>query len=568
FGFSQNSTPNPINIDHADQFGHLLVQTYDGRFSSVHSLAVDVVHKITGKDKFNIAEKGKMDAMHLFHDMLVDPVFWKEQNLIVIREQSVRDLLGVTGKHASFSAFFDRNNDFKLKDYAQRAFQKKAAEQSSFDREVLKVTERVNIFNMAVNGTLLKVFPEKDSDNNKWISWNDKLAFKPLSDKILMLNDDFQLQDSTYSSLMRSYLISTLYAREANDYSIPNKLMGNISNVQRQLTPSEMLPSKNKVKWEVIYNKSKIFDVLKYVYALLGLVLLLLSFVENFKLKGNRWVHLSIKIVVAFIIVAFVYQSFGMGLRWYIGGHAPWSNGYEVLLLVAWGGMIAGFSVIKYSKITLAATALLAFFILLTAGHSYYDPQLTNLNPVLKSYWLIIHVAIITIGYGFLALSFLVGLINITLHLFKTHKKKELFHLIIQELTYINEKVLTIGMFLTAIGTFIGCVWANESWGTYWSWNAKQTWSLIIVLIYGVVLHFKYIPKMESPLAFNIGSIISFGSVLMTFIGVNYYFTKGLHSYATDDPPIFPIWAWISIISLLIIIVSAIIKENYWKKSV
>jgi len=121
-------------------------------------------------------------------------------------------------------------------------------------------------------------------------------------------------------------------------------------------------------------------------------------------------------------------------------------------------------------------------------------------------------------------------------------------------------------MLLTAIGTYIGCVWANESWGTYWSWNAKQTWSLIIVLIYGVVLHFKYIPKMKSPLAFNIGSMISFASVLMTFIGVNYYFTKGLHSYATDDPPIFPIWAWGSIISLLIIIVSAIIKENYWEK--
>jgi ABC-type transport system involved in cytochrome c biogenesis permease subunit len=173
---------------------------------------------------------------------------------------------------------------------------------------------------------------------------------------------------------------------------------------------------------------------------------------------------------------------------------------------------------------------------------------------------------VITIGYGFLALSFLLGLINVTLHLFKTYEKKEFFHLVIQELTYINEKVLTIGMFLTAIGTFIGCVWANESWGNYWSWNAKQTWSLIIVVIYGVILHFKYIPKMESPLAFNIGATISFGSVLMTFIGVNYYFTKGLHSYATDDPPIFPGWAWVSIISLLVLIVSAIIRERYWEK--
>jgi ABC-type transport system involved in cytochrome c biogenesis permease subunit len=180
---------------------------------------------------------------------------------------------------------------------------------------------------------------------------------------------------------------------------------------------------------------------------------------------------------------------------------------------------------------------------------------------------LIIHVAIITIGYGFLGLSFLLGLINITLHLFKTKKKQELFQLVIEELSYINEKLLTIGMLLTAIGTFIGCIWANESWGTYWSWNAKQTWSLIIVLLYGVVLHFKYIPRMKSALAFNIGSVISFGSVLMTFVGVNYYFTKGLHSYASDDPPIFPVWAWISIGALLLLMAGAVIKEHRTKTS-
>jgi len=171
-------------------------------------------------------------------------------------------------------------------------------------------------------------------------------------------------------------------------------------------------------------------------------------------------------------------------------------------------------------------------------------------------------VAIITIGYGFLALSFLLGLINIMLHLFTTISKAQLFSLVIEELTYINEKLLTIGMLLTAIGTFIGCIWANESWGTYWSWNAKQAWSLIIVLVYGVVLHFKYIPKIKSLLAFNIGAVISFGSVLMTFVGVNYYFTKGLHSYASDDPPIFPFWAWIAIIALGLLIMASLLKKK------
>lgn len=116
-----------------------------------------------------------------------------------------------------------------------------------------------------------------------------------------------------------------------------------------------------------------------------------------------------------------------------------------------------------------------------------------------------------------------------------------------------------------AVGTFIGCIWANESWGTYWGWDAKQVWSLIIILAYGLVLHLKFIPKMQSHLTFNIASVISFSSVIMTFVGVNYYFTKGLHSYASDDPPIFPLWAWVTIIALLLIMTAAVVKDNYSK---
>jgi cytochrome c-type biogenesis protein CcsB len=561
----QSAIQSPIDVKHADQFGHLLVQTYDGRFSSVHSLATDVIHKISGKDRFFITGKGEMGAMQVFMDILVDPEFWKDQRIIIVREKSLRNKLGLSGKYASFNDFLTADGNFKLEELSKRAFQTRASEQSTLDREVIKVTERANIFFMVFNGSLLKLFPERDSENYKWINWIDSNASELISEDLIKPDFDLELSEFNYTNIMRSYLISTLYARASNNYTTPNKIMEYIHIIQRELTPAEILPSALKVKLEVLYNKLKIFDHLKFIYAILGSGLLLLTFIKNFKVR-SKGLDLARKIFIVSIIIAFVYQSFGMGLRWYLGGHAPWSNGYEVLLLVAWGGMVAGFSVIRYSKITLATTALLAFFILMTAGHSYYDPQITNLNPVLKSFWLIIHVAVITIGYGFLALSFLLGLINVTLHLFKTYEKKEFFHLVIQELTYINEKVLTIGMFLTAIGTFIGCVWANESWGNYWSWNAKQTWSLIIVVIYGVILHFKYIPKMESPLAFNIGATISFGSVLMTFIGVNYYFTKGLHSYATDDPPIFPGWAWVSIISLLVLIVSAIIRERYWEK--
>lgn len=563
-GFSQNQSIGPISSEHADNFGHLLVQTYDGRFSSVHSLATDVVHKISGKDNFTTAAKGEMNTMQVFLDMHLDPEFWKNQKIIVIREQSLREILGVTGKHASYYDF--SNNSAQLTELHLKAFHKKASEQTTFDREIIKVTERMSIFLMTINGTSFKLFPHQTSSNNQWLSWNDSLAFTPLTGELLIINEDLRIPEFTYSNIMKSYLISTVHARQSNDYAIPNKIMGYIKQIQRHIGPTELIPSEGKIKLEVLYNKSKIFDYLKYAYALLGLALLALTFIRNFKANPSKKLQIAIKTGIVFFAILFVYQTFGMGLRWYLGGHAPWSNGYEVILLVAWGTILAGFSVINYSKITVASTAILASLLLMVAGHSYYDPQLTNLNPVLKSYWLIIHVAIITIGYGFLALSFIMGLINIILELIKPKRKEELFSLVIEELTYINEKLLTRGLFLAAIGTYIGCVWANESWGTYWEWNAKQVWSIIIVLAYGVVLHFKFIPKMKSHLAFNIASVISFASVIMTFVGVNYYFTKGLHSYASDDPPVFPIWAWVIIITLLLLMIAAVVKERYRKK--
>ncbi|PLX20458.1 MAG: cytochrome C biogenesis protein, partial [Salinivirgaceae bacterium] len=376
------------------------------------------------------------------------------------------------------------------------------------------------------------------------------------------LNDDLKLEEFNYNNLMRAYLISTIYARKSGDYSKPDKIVRYIKSIQTQITSAEILPSKRKVHFEVLYNKIRIFDRLKFVFLFIGIILLALAIIENFSSHSNKKVGLLLQVFTALFIIAFLAQTVGMGLRWYIGGHAPWSNGYEVLLLVAWGGIIAGLSVIRYSKIVLASTSILAAIVLMIASLSYYDPQLTNLNPVLKSYWLIIHVAIITIGYGFLSLGFIIGLLNLFFYIFMPFRKKEMISLVIQELTLINEKLLTIGMFLTAIGTFIGCVWANESWGNYWSWNAKQTWSLIIILVYGVILHFRVIPKMKSQLTFNIGAIIAFGSVIMTFIGVNYYFTKGMHSYASDDPPIFPIGAWVGIGFIIILIATALIKQK------
>ena len=242
----------------------------------------------------------------------------------------------------------------------------------------------------------------------------------------------------------------------------------------------------------------------------MSVLLLLLAFIDNVKSKRSKFIVYSLNTFTILLGVGFLYHTVGMGLRWYITGHAPWANGYEALILVAWGALLAGFSFAKNSKITLAATSLLAFFVLMTASHSSYDPQLTNLQPVLKSYWLIIHVATLTISYGFFGLGFILGIMNLIIILFKTDKNHKRFDLLISENSYIIEMNLIIGLMLATLGTFLGAVWANESWGRYWGWDAKETWALIIVVAYSIVIHMRFIPRLNTKYAFNVAICTAF----------------------------------------------------------
>ncbi len=566
--FSQNTqshthnNASTVSFEHAQKFGRLIVQTYNGRFQPINTLAYDVMHKISKKDVFDIPGKGKMKAMQVFMDLPLNAEFWKQQKLIYVREKAIMNLLGLSGKYASFNDFFDEKGSYKLKTVAETAFRKKQSDQNTFDKEVIKLNERVEIFMMAFQGNLLNIFPDQSDENNKWINWSDEQAQKPLTGALKMLGASFGVKELTYNNLMMLYLTEVFKATTSGDYTKADKILGYMESIQRQSSAAEMLPSKTKIEKEIQYNDSKIFINLKMVYALLSVILLALAFIDNLKEKKSKILTYVLNFFIAILAIAFVYHTYGMGLRWYLSGHAPWSNGYEALILISWASLLAGFSFVRYSKITLAATTLLAFFTLMTASHSSYDPQLTNLQPVLKSYWLIIHVATLTISYGFLGLGFVLGLLNLVLYLIKNDKNYKKLNLIIGELTHINEMNLTVGLFLATVGTFLGGIWANESWGRYWGWDAKETWALVIVIVYTIILHFRLVPKMRSMYIFNVGAVIGFSSVLMTFFGVNYYLSKGMHSYASGETPVFPIWAWVTIILILLLVIAAGIKNK------
>jgi cytochrome c-type biogenesis protein CcsB len=559
---------NTVSIEHAEKFSHLLVQTYNGRFAPINTLAYDVLHKISRKDVINIKGKGTMKAAQIFIDFPINAAFWKKQKIIYVREKPIMDLLKVSGKYASFNDFFDEGGEYKLGAASEVAFRKKQSDQNPIDKEIIKVNERIEIFISAFQGRLFKIFPTQGASNNKWISLDDPLAQIPLRGRIEKMNNDWQLEELTYSNVMRLYLTEVYNGTNSGDYSKADKVLGDIDRLQRQSSISSSLPSMAKVEKEIHYNNSKIFINLKNIYAILSIVLLVLAFIDNLRVKKSKLLRMVLHAFIVLLGLAFIYHTYGMGLRWYLSGHAPWSNGYEALILVAWGSLLAGFSFARFSKITLAATALLSFFILMTASHSSYDPQLTNLQPVLKSYWLIIHVATMTISYGFLGLAFALGLINMGLFCIKSTSNYRRIDLMIKELTHINEINITIGLLLATLGTFLGGIWANESWGRYWGWDAKETWALVIVLAYTIILHFRLVPKMKSMFVFNVGAVLSFSTVLMTFFGVNYYLSKGLHSYASGEIPIFPQWAWISIFSIIMLMIFAGWRDRFIKKKI
>ena len=204
----------------------------------------------------------------------------------------------------------------------------------------------------------------------------------------------------------------------------------------------------------------------------------------------------------------------------------------------------------------MAATSVVSSLLLMVAALNWLDPEITNLVPVLNSYWLLIHVAIITASYGFLALGALLGFLSLLIMILQSNKNKSRLNLTLKELTFINEMTITVGLFMLSIGTFLGGVWANESWGRYWGWDPKETWALASMLVYIFVLHMRFIPKLKSMYAFNLASLIAFSSIIMTYFGVNFYLS-GLHSYAKGDPMPIPSFVYYSIVTVTIVAVLA-----------
>ena len=194
------------------------------------------------------------------------------------------------------------------------------------------------------------------------------------------------------------------------------------------------------------------------------------------------------------------------------------------------------------------------------------DPEITPLQPVLKSYWLQIHVSVITSSYAFLGLAAILGVVNLILYISRTKNNATIITQNINDITYVSEMTMTIGLFMLTIGTFLGGIWANESWGRYWGWDPKETWALVSVLVYAIILHLRYIPALRGKFLFNLVSLWGYSAIMFTFFGVNFILV-GLHSYAQGDGSVsLPPWVIITIGFFVVFTIIAAIRNHQFKK--
>lgn len=544
--FGQNTTDKlVVDKTKADNFGKILVQDKKGRTKPLFTLSNDIIRKVTKKNQFE-----GYSSMQVFLGFYADFNHWKDVPLIKVSNSELARKVGVKGDYAAFTDIVDlTNNNYKLGADVEAAYAKPEGSRNKFDKEIIKLDERINVLYMIYTGDFLKIFPIKDK-STKWGSPVEAIKFADSKEDSLYLNNIMGM------FIESAQKISTaVNDKEANEY------INSIINYQNKFA-GYTLPSQTKVGVEVFYYKAQIFERLFPFYATLGLILIF-ALIYGI-VSGKGVVDKIIKYLNILLLAGFAVHTIGLALRWYISGHAPMSNGYESMLFISWATLLAGFIFSKKSHFALAATAVLSSLTLLVAHLSFMDPEITNLVPVLKSYWLTLHVSIITGSYGFLGLGAILGLLVMVLYSLSNKKNSERISKTIDELTVINFKTLTLGLYFLTIGTFLGAVWANESWGRYWGWDPKETWSLITMIVYSIVIHSRMIKSLKSVFTFNLLSLFAFSSVLMTYFGVNYYLS-GLHSYGSGDPIPVPTFVYITVVALLVISIVASIKYKGFK---
>ena len=523
---------NSFTVEHSSKFGELVIQDSGGRMKPANTFASELLRKVSRSNSYN-----GLNSDQVLLSIMENPGVWFNAPIVYIKSgqkgDTIKKILGIDKaiKKAPLVAFFDSLGNYKLATNLEKAYL--ASIPTQIEKDVIELDRRVNLLYSALEGKIMRIFPVPNDINNKWVSLPE------------VKDVNFNGADSLYvNNVLQLYFQTLRGSKSSGDYSQSLELLESIKGYQTKYG-KDVMPSDSKISSEIIYNKADIFNRLYKWYLMFGLSLLLILILQIF--NDNRFYNILIKFIKYIIYMLFALNTLGLAARWYIAGHAPWSDAYESILFVAWATVIFGIIFGRKSYFTLASATFVSSIILSVAHMNWLDPSIANLQPVLDSYWLMIHVAVIVGSYGPFAIGMILGIVVLLLTIMANKKNKKAFSRKLEELTIVNELSLTIGLVMLTIGNFLGGMWANESWGRYWGWDPKETWALISIIIYTAVLHLRIVPKLNNKWLFNLMSIISFAAIMMTYFGVNFYLV-GLHSYASGDRVITPDFVYYSIV--------------------
>lgn len=537
--------------DLAANYGTLIVQDIDGRMKPMNTLANEITRKIHGKSTLRLP--GEQATLHLTAEqfllaMQLDPQGFMLLPIIKNDHHKLSKVYEVISKkptpYLAFQDLVDREGAYLIQALVEEANRLKPSERNESHNEILKLDERFNIFYGLVSGDFLRIFPNRNDTQNTWFTMHQS-------------QQGFDEEDATFvQNITPMFLTAIENGLEKQDFSEAEKALDYL-HLYQQKAGAEVYPSATQISAELLYNRLQLGNRLFGLFWIIGIVLLVVALVKIFNTSLIWNVLWNVGVVLSWL--GLLVFTFHLMLRWYIAKHPPWSDGFEMLVFVAWGVLFIGIALAKKSRFTLPMGLLFSGTLLFVSFLDWLNPEITNLMPVLHSYWLKIHVAVIVSGYAPLALSAVLGLLSLLLLIFKPKQVPHSWFKSLRELMIVNEMALMIGLYLLTVGTFLGGVWANESWGRYWAWDPKETWALISIVIYAIILHFRLIPVLRNVLIFNIVALWGFSTIVMTSFGVNYYLS-GLHSYAKGDPIPVPGWAYVTVAILLIISVFAICK--------
>jgi len=489
----------------AEKFGELHI-LYNDRICPVQTFALDFCKKIYGARSYQGLTAEQVLSGWVFYGNT-----WANEPFIKIKSGEMKTAMNLPD-YASLNTFFNREmGGYTIGQYVQEYYN---GQQDKFHQQAADIDGKIQIIMELREGISLKVLPYTFTKNVKatkdhpFIKAGTTTWFSPV-DK---LPQTVEHQHALYIRNVFSLLNGDV---KAGNTSRVNEFFAKMKKYQ-EVSSGNSLPTATQYKAERINNAFPFATILFMANLTLGFIALFYTIYRMMKKREIKVLNIALPILLG---ISFLALTFGLALRWIISGNIPMSNGYESMLTVAWFVMLISILMQLRIRIVMVFGFLISGFFLLVSHINQMDPAIGQMMPVLNSPLLSIHVSIIMMSYALLSLTFICGIMGICL---RSHG---------EELQALSRIFLYPALTTMGFGIFIGAIWANVSWGNYWSWDSKETWALITFMIYAVVVHTQSLPVFRKPLVYHIYITLAFLSIAMTYFGVNYFLT-GMHSYA------------------------------------